>query len=130
MTMQPGGVWTYRPGVQAGSDVVGYAAEATDGRIGKIDSASDEADAAHLVVDTGFWIFGKEAADPRWCHRGHRRLRSMRASGDEQGTGPSGARLGGPLERQLEAAVQRLLRPAGLLTLLSIRRMRMRHPLR
>jgi hypothetical protein len=64
MTMQPGGVWTYRPGVQAGSDVVGYAAEATDGRIGKIDSASDEADAAHLVVDTGFWIFGKKRLIP------------------------------------------------------------------
>jgi hypothetical protein len=64
MTMQPGGVWTYRPGVQAGSNVVGYSVEALDGRIGKIDDASDEADAAHLVVDTGFWIFGKKRLIP------------------------------------------------------------------
>ncbi len=64
MTMQPGGVWTYRPGVQAGSKVVGYSVEAIDGRIGKIDVASDEADAAHLVVDTGFWIFGTKRLIP------------------------------------------------------------------
>jgi hypothetical protein len=64
MTMQPGGVWTYRPGVQAGSHVVGYSVETIDGRIGKIDAASDEADAAHLVVDTGFWIFGKKRLIP------------------------------------------------------------------
>ena len=38
--------------------MVGYSVEAIDGRIGKVDVASDEADAAHLVVDTGFWIFG------------------------------------------------------------------------
>jgi len=64
MTMHPGGVWTYRPGVRAGSNVVGYTVEATDGRIGKIDAASDEADAAHLVVDTGFWIFGTKRLIP------------------------------------------------------------------
>jgi len=64
MTMQPGGVWTYRPGVQAGSNVVGYSVETIDGRIGKIDAASDEADAAHLVVDTGFWIFGTKRLIP------------------------------------------------------------------
>ena len=64
MTMQPGGVWTYRPGVQSGSNVVGYSVETIDGRIGKIDAASDEADAAHLVVDTGFWIFGTKRLIP------------------------------------------------------------------
>ena len=64
MSMQPGGVWTYRPGVATGSNVIGYSVEATDGRIGKIDSASDEADAAHLVVDTGFWIFGTKRLIP------------------------------------------------------------------
>ena len=64
MTMQPGGVWTFRPGVASGSKVVGYSVEAIDGRIGKIGSASDEADAAHLVVDTGFWIFGKKRLIP------------------------------------------------------------------
>jgi hypothetical protein len=55
MTMQPGGVWTYRPGVQAGSNVIGYSLETLDGRAGKVSAASDRADAAHLVVETGFW---------------------------------------------------------------------------
>ena len=64
MTMQPGGVWTYKPGVEAGSNVIGYSVETLDGRIGKIDAASDEADAAHLVVDTGFWIFGTKRLIP------------------------------------------------------------------
>ena len=63
-SMQPGGVWTYRPDVARGSNVVGYSVEAIDGRIGKIDKASDEADAAHLVVDTGFWIFGTKRLIP------------------------------------------------------------------
>ena len=63
-TIQPGGVWTYRPDVARGSNVVGYAVEAVDGRIGKIDKASDEAGAAHLVVDTGFWIFGTKRLIP------------------------------------------------------------------
>jgi hypothetical protein len=31
---------------------------------GPIDEASDRAGSAHLVVDAGFWIFGKVAADP------------------------------------------------------------------
>jgi hypothetical protein len=48
----------------AGSKVIGYTVEATDGRIGSIDKASDDADAAHMVVDTGFWIFGKKRLIP------------------------------------------------------------------
>ena len=46
------------------SDVVGYDVEATDGGIGKIDEASDEAGSAYLVVDTGFWIFGRKRMIP------------------------------------------------------------------
>ena len=65
MQAQPGfGVWTYRPDVTSGSKIVDYTVEAIDGRIGKIDAASDEADAAHLVVDVGFWIFGKKRLIP------------------------------------------------------------------
>jgi hypothetical protein len=64
MSMQPGGVWTYRPEVSGGSNVVGYSVEAVDGRVGKIDAASDEADAAHLVVSTGFWVFGTKRLIP------------------------------------------------------------------
>ena len=36
-----------------------YAVEATDGHIGKVDEASYEAGSSCVVVDTGFWIFGK-----------------------------------------------------------------------
>ncbi|MEV0158263.1 PRC-barrel domain-containing protein [Micromonospora sp. NPDC050686] len=45
-------------------DLVGYRVEATDGRIGSIDQASDEADARYLVVDTGPWIFGRKVLLP------------------------------------------------------------------
>lgn len=45
-------------------DLVGYDVEAADGRIGSIDESSTEADRQHLVVDTGFWIFGKKRLIP------------------------------------------------------------------
>jgi hypothetical protein len=45
-------------------DVVGYDVEATDGSIGKIDEASNDTAASYLVVDTGFWIFGKKRLIP------------------------------------------------------------------
>ena len=38
--------------------------EATDGSIGKIDESSVAAGQAYLVVDTGFWIFGKKRLIP------------------------------------------------------------------
>ena len=57
--------WTYRDTLNSGQrDLVGYQVEATDGSIGKIDEASDEAGAAYVVVDTGFWIFGKKRMIP------------------------------------------------------------------
>nr|WP_239098462.1 PRC-barrel domain-containing protein [Micromonospora qiuiae] len=57
--------WSYRDeaGV-AGSTLVGYKVEATDGSIGKIDSDSNEVNASYLVVDTGPWIFGKKVMLP------------------------------------------------------------------
>ncbi len=42
----------------------GYHVEATDGSIGSVDEASNEVDAAHLVVDTGPWIFGRKVLLP------------------------------------------------------------------
>jgi hypothetical protein len=45
-------------------DLVGYDVEATDGSIGKIDESTVEADRQHIVVDTGFWIFGKRRLIP------------------------------------------------------------------
>ncbi|MFG3639709.1 PRC-barrel domain-containing protein [Micromonospora sp. NPDC047762] len=44
--------------------LVGYQVQASDGRIGTIDETSDEADAGHLVVDTGPWIFGQKVLLP------------------------------------------------------------------
>lgn len=66
--MQTTHVWTYRDtfdrDVGDGSALVGYDVDATDGHIGKIDEASTEASRRYLVVDTGFWIFGKKRLIP------------------------------------------------------------------
>lgn len=45
-------------------DLVGYDVEASDGNIGKIDESTAEAGRQHVVVDTGFWIFGKKRLIP------------------------------------------------------------------
>ena len=57
--------WNYREDLRAGQrDLAGYDVEATDGGIGKIDEASNEVGASFIVVDTGFWIFGKKRLVP------------------------------------------------------------------
>ncbi len=57
--------WTYRDtSWSTGGDIVGYDVEATDGSIGKIDAKSDDASSSYVVVDTGFWIFGKKRLIP------------------------------------------------------------------
>ncbi|HEY0700246.1 MAG TPA: PRC-barrel domain-containing protein [Micromonospora sp.] len=57
--------WSYREDAGVtGADLVGYKVEATDGGIGRIDSASHEVNASFLVVDTGPWIFGKKVMLP------------------------------------------------------------------
>ncbi len=60
-------VYSYRSGVLgtgAGQDFSGFDVEATDGSIGKIDEATYETEASYMVVDTGFWIFGKKRLVP------------------------------------------------------------------
>jgi hypothetical protein len=59
-------LWNHRPetGWTAGADLTGYAVEAADGRIGKVDRHSADTDGAHLVVDTGPWIFGHQVLLP------------------------------------------------------------------
>ena len=42
----------------------GYAVEARDGEVGKVDKHSNEPGSAYLVVDTGPWIFGKTVVLP------------------------------------------------------------------
>lgn len=58
-------LWAYRTDVDVSDvDLVGFDVEANDGHIGKIDESSIEAGDAFLVVDTGFWIFGKKRVIP------------------------------------------------------------------
>jgi hypothetical protein len=57
-------VWTYRSEDWAGRDLTGYAVEASDGGIGKIDEATHEVGSSYIVVDTGPWIFGKKVMLP------------------------------------------------------------------
>ncbi|QKW23656.1 PRC-barrel domain containing protein [Kitasatospora sp. NA04385] len=60
------GIWDYESaeGYNAGDDLTGYRVEASDGRIGKVDKHSEEVGQAHLVVDTGPWIFGRTVLVP------------------------------------------------------------------
>jgi hypothetical protein len=60
-------VWMYRSNLSSSvdtRDIVGYDVHATDGDIGKIDEASTDTSRRFLVVDTGFWIFGKKRLIP------------------------------------------------------------------
>ena len=57
--------WTYPDQTTwSDADITGFDVEATDGSIGKIDESSAAAGAAYIVVDTGFWIFGKKRLVP------------------------------------------------------------------
>jgi hypothetical protein len=62
-------VWAFRAPV-ADVDLTGYAVEAVDGEIGKVDEASYERGGACIVVDTGPWIFGKKVMLPAWAIEG------------------------------------------------------------
>jgi hypothetical protein len=65
-------IYTYRVGVlvpkDSGTyqlpDLTGYDVEATDGSIGKVDEATYQEESSCLIVDTGFWIFGKKRMIP------------------------------------------------------------------
>jgi hypothetical protein len=58
-------LWTYSTvDTKNQLDLTGYDVVARDGSIGKIDEASYEAGQSALVVDTGFWIFGKKRVIP------------------------------------------------------------------
>jgi hypothetical protein len=45
-------------------DLTGFDVEAADGHVGTIDEATMAEGATCLVVDTGFWIFGKQRMIP------------------------------------------------------------------
>jgi hypothetical protein len=62
-------LWVYRVDVftpnQTAPDLAGFEVVTTDDqKIGKIDEATNEAGSSWIVVDTGFWIFGKKRMIP------------------------------------------------------------------
>lgn len=57
-------IWTYRDDTILGNALVGLDVVATDGEIGKVDEATDEAGASGVVVDTGAWILGRKVLLP------------------------------------------------------------------
>ena len=58
-------MWDYRESAWTDDfEIDGYDVHATDGSIGKFDRATNEVSDAYVVVDTGFWIFGKKRLIP------------------------------------------------------------------
>ena len=58
-------IWTYPQNLQGEWEaLVGCDVEARDGSIGKVDGATHETGNAHIVVDTGPWIFGRKVVIP------------------------------------------------------------------
>lgn len=58
-------LWSYRIEIDTVDlDLDGFDVEASDGHIGKVDEWSATPGDSYLVVDTGFWIFGKKRVVP------------------------------------------------------------------
>ncbi|MFD0884814.1 PRC-barrel domain containing protein [Streptosporangium algeriense] len=59
-------LWTYRAGVfeDENLSVIGFDVEATDGVIGTVDEESNVAGDSFVVVDVGFWSFGRRVVLP------------------------------------------------------------------
>ena len=60
-------LWTYAVVVDAdltATDLTGFSVEALDGKIGKVDEATNDVSGSYIVVDTGPWIFGKKVLLP------------------------------------------------------------------
>ena len=57
-------LWTYANTSISQRDLTGFSVEALDGGIGKVDNATYDVGESFLVIDTGPWIFGKNAMLP------------------------------------------------------------------
>ena len=57
-------LWTYREDVVVPADLDGFEVDARDGKVGKIDEATNEVGGSFLIVDTGPWIFGRKVMIP------------------------------------------------------------------
>src|SRR5512133_2471219 len=60
-------LWTYAVVADTdltATDLTGFSVEAVDGKIGKVDEATNDVSGSFIVVDTGPWIFGKKVLLP------------------------------------------------------------------
>jgi hypothetical protein len=59
-------IWSYAPdsGYVEGQDLTGFTVVASDGTIGHVDRQAAPHGMAHLVVDTGVWVFGRSVLVP------------------------------------------------------------------
>ena len=57
-------IWRYRSDLDVTTDLADFTVEALDGKIGKVDEATNETSGSFIVVDTGPWIFGKKVMLP------------------------------------------------------------------
>ena len=57
-------IWIFTETRWTQNDLTGFAVEALDGSIGKVDEASNDVSSSYIVVDTGSWIFGKKVMLP------------------------------------------------------------------
>ena len=58
-------LWSWRDKARSQTtDLVGFQVVATDGAIGNLDAATYDVGGSYIVVDTGFWIFGKKRMLP------------------------------------------------------------------
>jgi PRC-barrel domain protein len=57
-------MWTYSDATITQRNLTGLSVEAIDGKIGKVDDATNDVGASFIVVDTGPWIFGKKVMLP------------------------------------------------------------------
>jgi hypothetical protein len=58
-------LWSWRDtATSQPTDLVGFQVVATDGAIGNLDAATYDVGGSYIVVDTGFWIFGKKRMLP------------------------------------------------------------------
>ena len=59
-------IWSYASdsGFVEGQDLTGFSVVASDGTIGHVDRQAAPEGLAHLVVDTGVWVFGRSVLVP------------------------------------------------------------------
>ena len=57
-------IWIFTETRWTQNDLIGFAVEALDGAVGKVDEATYDVGESYIVVDTRPWIFGKKVMLP------------------------------------------------------------------